>query len=74
MLNKRYFLYIPKNKIKINKNIDIVDLRRKIELLQEELYSKISEKQSLLDEEVYNLSVELDLLINEYMDQKFRKI
>jgi len=72
-MKRRYFFYIPKNRIKLDKSQHIVDLRTRIEILQEELNSKINEKQSLRDDEVYNLSLKLDLLINEYVDQKPKK-
>ncbi len=72
-MKRRYFFYIPKNRIKLDKSQHIVDLRTRIEILQEELNSKINEKQSLRDDEVYNLSLKLDLLINEYVDQKHKK-
>lgn len=72
-MKRRYFFYIPKNRIKLDKSQHIVDLRTRIEILQEELNSKIDEKQSLRDDEVYNLSLKLDLLINEYVDQKHKK-
>ncbi|NMB42992.1 MAG: aspartyl-phosphate phosphatase Spo0E family protein [Clostridiales bacterium] len=72
-MKRRYFFYIPKNRIKLDKSQHIVDLRTRIEILQEKLNSKINEKQSLRDDEVYNLSLKLDLLINEYVDQKHKK-
>ncbi|NLJ90263.1 MAG: Spo0E family sporulation regulatory protein-aspartic acid phosphatase [Clostridiales bacterium] len=72
-MEKRYFFYIPKNKIKLEKDPQIIDLRSRIKLLQEALSKKIDEKQSLLDDEVYALSLKLDLLINEYSDYKYKR-
>ena len=73
MMKKRYYIYIPKNMMKINVDSTLLELRTEIELLQDRLNSKIEEKNTLLDDEIYELSVELDVLIDKYMDQKIKR-
>ena len=73
MMKKRYYIYIPKNMMKINVDSTLLELRTEIELLQDRLNSKIKEKNTLLDDEIYELSVELDVLIDKYMDQKIKR-
>ena len=72
-MKKRYYIYIPKNMMKINVDSTLLELRTEIELLQDRLNSKIEEKNTLLDDEIYELSVELDVLIDKYMDQKIKR-
>lgn len=74
MMKKRYYIYIPKNMMKINVDSTLLDLRTEIELLQDRLNRKIQEKKTLLDDEIYELSVELDVLIDKYMEHKIKRI
>lgn len=66
-------IYISIKKVDINpdktKNkLDIGTLRLQIELLRKDLDNKIVSKDSLLEKEIYNISLQLDELIERYID------